>query len=323
MAKKSKKQGKSKKSNKNKPKKMSKGKGSPKGSMSFAMGVCALTNPFCPESINSRWPDNSYTKSVGWSVTNMPQNLSANAAGDVNILLFPEGYYSLGTLTGNSSANSALTAFTAWPTGSVRYRITSWGVRVTCQMTPMTASGMVRVRLFSPMGGSSLATTSIVSNLADASIDIPLARLINEDLFVIPAPLGDNARFFRDTADLSTTLATYKNPGWQIVQLAINGAPASTTNALTFNIFYNLEFVFGDGDASMQFATPPPKNSPALQQGSASVTEQVGNFLEGTAEKVDRIYQSKAFKLGANIAAMAAAAYTGDPRPMLAIRNMD
>jgi hypothetical protein len=321
MAKKSKKQGtKTKKSVKRAPRKQVV---DTKGSMSFAMGVCSLTNPFCPESVNSRWPDNSYTKSVGWSVTNMPQQLSANAAGDVNVLLFPEGYYSLGTLTGNSSANGALTAFTTWPTGTVRYRITSWGVRVSCQMTPMTASGMVRVRLFSPMGGTSLATTSIVSNLADASIDIPLARLINEDLFVIPAPLGDNARFFRDTADFTTTLANYKNPGWQIVQLAINGAPASTTNALVFNIFYNLEFVFGDGDASMQFATPPPRNSPALQQGSASVIETVGNFLEGTAEKVDRIFKSKAFRLGTNMAAMAGAAYTGNPKPLLAIRNMD
>lgn len=301
------------------------GKGSSKGRhglemMSYSMQVCSVTNPFCPEAIGARWPDNSYSKSVGWSITDLQAGLSCDASGNASMLIVPEGYYSSGTLAGTVSTNAAtLVAFASWPANVVRYRITSWGFRLNSQLSPMTVAGMLRVRLFSPMNGSTLGTTSIVNNDCDNAYDIPLARVLNTDLHIIPSPLGDNARYFRDIADFNTTLASYKNPGWQIVQIAVNGAAASTVSAINVSVFFNFEFIFADADPSIKFAQPPPRNNPAVQQGSASVFASIGNFIEGAASKVDALMNSKAARLAGKVGL---SMLTKNPAPMM-IRDVD
>lgn len=292
-----------------------------KDAMHFTMQVCSVTNPFCPESIGARWPDNSYTKSVGWSMTDLTAELGTNGAGGCCALFFPEGCVAQGSVTGTTATFTGSMSFMQnWPTGVVRYRITSWGLRVSTQLSPMTVSGMVRIRLFSPLNGSFFNTTSVTSNMADASHDIPLARLVGKDGFIIPAPLGDvNARQFRDIADFNPVIASYKNPGWQIAQVSISGGPASFAGAVFVNAFYNFELIFADGDAQTAFAQPPPENNLAVREASASVFSSVGNFFDGAVSAVDRLYNSKAARFAGKIGM---AYMTKSPAPLL-IRDVD
>lgn len=264
--------------------------------MSHAMQACSLTNPFCPEAIGARWPDNSYTKSVGYSHTAVPFTLSSDTTENSN--LFLGDVYAYAQNTNASPKTSPYTYTTAvavsgLPSNIARYRITSWGLKLSGIVAPLSASGRVRIRLFSPLTGTTLNSISGTSALADAVYDIPLARLANKDFFIIPAPLGNNARLFRDYASATGTLANWINPGWQCVQVAIDGAPASTA-CIQISAYYNYEFVFADGDASTYFAHPPPASNPVAQQASAGVLEKVGNFFEGTAQALDRVFQSRA-----------------------------
>lgn len=269
--------------------------------------ACALTNPFCESSVGSRWPDDSYTKSVGWSVTNYPKNLDTTAAGSAMRIYFPDqgAPYAdasgiagtVGTFAGAYSMQSSP------PANGVRFRITSWGLRIYSTLSPMNAQGVVRVRLLSPQTGSTLGTVDGATSLADACYDIPIARLLQQDFFVIPAPLGTNARFFRDTTS-SATIASWQNPGWQVVVLSVFGAPASTT-AIFVNAFYNYEYVFADGDASTAFARAPPANSPLVRSVSATLMERIGNFATGTISALDKAYQTTAGRIVMGAAANA------------------
>lgn len=268
----------------------------------FVRDVCSVTNPFCPEAIGARWPDNSYTKSVGWSITDRQMSLGADAAGTAGVVFAGDlgAAYTLGSFSGATATWSAnWSQLTAMPSNSVRYRLTSWGIKVSSNLSKFTAAGMVRVRLFSPISGATLGTSSINSNMADFAMDIPLSRVIEKDLFIVPAALGDNARFFRANESYTSTVANWQNPGWQIVQIAAEGAPASV-NVLNLSIFYNFELVFADGDASNAFAQPPPKPQPGVIKAVAGIVPMIGNAITGTAETVDRLYNTRVGQFVAN-----------------------
>lgn len=284
--------------------------------MGMVKEICSITNPFCPEAVGARWPDNSYTKSVGWSLTNYPMTISTDNNGQGAILYLPEGGYMDPTsITGAGVTYADLQYFVStWPAEVARFRVTSWGLRVNCATSAMLTTGTLRVRLFSPMFGASLISTSLTSNLADASFDIPLSRLINEDLTIIPAPLGDNARYFQVPRNYGAPVSTnWTNIGWQVVQIGIDGG-IPNAGAINVQVFYNFEFAFNDASSSTAFAQPPPASNPTARIVNAGVIEDIGNFLEGSLDKLERLYESKTARLAGRIAT---AAYTRNPALLL------
>lgn len=267
------------------------------GKMRFAMDVCAVSNPFCPEAVGSRWPDNSFTKSSGWSLTNQPTTVTVNASGNGGLLILPTAQNSLASVTGTTATYTTLNSWSL-PADIVRWRVTSYGVRLSSTLSKMTAQGSCLVRLFSPLSLTALGTTDLESVRADASMDIPISRLIEDDFYITPMPLGDNARWFQTgTPQDASTIATAISPGWQVVQIGVVGAPASS-NPIRVNVYYNFEFVFGDGSASSAFATASPPDRPLVRQTNSSVLSSIGNFLEGAAQKVDSVFKSSAFRVG-------------------------
>lgn len=291
------------------------------GAMRFAMETCSISNPFCPEAVAARWPDNSHTKSVGWSLTGQPANLGTNAEGVGAQIYLPTAQRANGTVGAGTSIATFNTTMTNYelPSGVVRWRVTSYGLRINSPLAAMTATGTLHVRLVSPMVGTSLEVLDYTSIRTDAAIDVPISRLIGRDMFIVPKPLGDNARWFNANNPQSNTLVKdINNPGWQIVVLGVSGAPASASAVVRLQLYYNFEFVFEDGSASQAFAIAPPHDQPAVRQANSSVLETIGNFIEGTAEKIDSIFKSKAFQLGGRLAL---SAYTRNPTPM--IMNVD
>lgn len=293
-----------------------------RGLISLAMQTCSVTNPFCPEAIAARWPDDSYSKSVGWSVPGTPVTLTTAASSSLTGMLFVGDLYNTSNPTNATPLTSGPLTFTTLaplvtvPTGIARYRITSWGIKLTGIVAPLSAGGIVRIRLFSPMSGTSLSSISTFSTAADAIYDVPLSRFATKDVFITPASLGSTpAHTFRDFSLATTTLSSWTNPGWQVVLVSVEGATASSA-LLQAQVFAHYELVFVDGDSQTQFAKQPPANNPAVRDASANVFERVGNFVEGTVATVDKLYQSRAMQY---LTAGAMAYGSKSPAPLLAL----
>lgn len=286
----------------------------PSSLMGWVMGTCSVTNPFCPEAKGARWPDNSFTRSVGWGYQNQMTGITTNVSGTGAVMFTASLFntYYGGVVTGTTSAygGSGNPGVTPAMVAS-RYRVTTWGLRLNSTASAMTATGVVTVRLFSPQTMASLTSVDIMATTADASYDIPLSRLIGKDAFVFPMPLGTNARLWESSETASAAMgSTVSTHGWQTVQVALSGAPASSV-PLNIYMYYNFEIVPVDGDGANVFSRAPPMSSPVVREANAGVLERIGNFVEGTAEKVDKLVQTKAFKYLAGAFGTAAAGPQG------------
>lgn len=322
-----------KKKNQQQKKKMPKAKKQPKkrqgrgGGQKVVMGaskaavahaICAITDPFCEGANSGKWPDNSRTKTLVYNQIAVPIQIGANAGGFGSNLFVP-GYTTITAVqssidSGGVTYLDALNVLSA-PSDVGRWRITSWGLRIQCTLSRMTATGTCHIRLYSPDSFSTLVTIPCFSTLADSSMDIPLQRLIDNDEYIIPMPLGSDARLFNPASASPTLFSTGQNCGWQVVNVAVSGAPASVSAAVTVYMYYHVEYAANDGSSTYTFATPPPPSSPALQQGNASVLDRIGNFVSGAASKVEALFQSKA---GSYAAAGIAGYLTAGPAGALA-----
>lgn len=294
------------------------------GSMAQAMAVCSISNPFCPEALGARWPDDSMTKSTPFSFRNVASDILTVSAGEVHsgckVFLpdlypildaanIPTGYPTTANLASAPGPAAAL------PTGIARWRITSWGIKLSCPyVNDMTNQGLVQIRLFSMLSGGVLNQIDFSTTMADSVLDIPLSHLAKKPLHIIPMPLGSNARLFREMPWNSSGLtSSWRNPGWQVVVVGFSGVNAgvvgSTIPVIHAELFYNYELVYEDGAASTAFAIAPPRSNPVAREAQANVLDSIGNFVEGTADRVDRIFQSKAMKL----LSTGLAAYFGGP----------
>jgi len=285
--------------------------GGSQGHIGMAMQVCSITNPFCPEAKGARWPDNSYTKSAGLPIE-AATILSTDANGALGYLFGPtlDSQFAAGTVTAGVAAYTSFTALSGISpfSGVSRYRVTSYGLKLQCTSTQMNTTGRVRIRLLSPLTGASLASVALNTPYADAMLDVPLSRLISQDVYVNLAPLGDNARIFQPYITPGITMANWVNPGWQVAQIGVDGGQVST-QCLCVTWYYNYEVIFDDASTNQLFATAPPLSSPKAQEVSAGVMARVGNFIEGTAQRVDSLFSSAAMKyIGAGVAS-----YFGGP----------
>lgn len=275
----------------------------------MAMQVCSITNPFCPEAIGAKYPDNATTKSATFTLRR-PFIATTDANGNAAWLWAANwgGNGAAATVTGTTAAYTDIVQnMSQFPANVSRYRLVSWGVQVTPIVAPLSASGMIRVRLFSPEGGTSLTSIDTTSNLADDSYDVPLARN-QRDLFILPKRYGMESTMFQNAQTATSVLTDWNNPGWQVIQIAVTNGPANTT-VLQMSVYYHYEVVYLDGDPGNYYATPAPVVAPKVIETSSGVISKIGSFVEGTANTVDRLIQSSAFKyLGA-----AVGAYIGGP----------
>lgn len=272
--------------------------------------VCSITDPFCPGANQGRWPDNSNTKSIAWNIVGQPIFLDTLANGGCAALFVPgrgASYTVATSITGTNVVGVFPDALTAVNSASLpsmsRFRITSWGLKVSCPLSRFTAQGTLAIRCFSPETFAGLSSIELMTSFADCMVDIPLQRIIDSDEYVVSMPLGTDARLFRASAEAPTLLSTGLNLGWQVITVAGLGMPASTAGALSIYVYAHVEYTPADGDANYAFATPPPRSNLLLQETSASTLDKVGNFISGAASKVEALFQSKAVRTLATIGA--------------------
>jgi len=296
-------------------------KGAHTGNAMIAHQICSVTNPFCPEALSGKWPDGSFVKSNVWSVDGAEATITSNATGDGALLFYPGFNYNF---VGYASAvgdtvtfNAAASILAAVPTNVNRFRITSWGLRISTATPAMTTQGMLQIRLFSPITYTSMGIVVKSTRFADTCEDIPLTRLLDKDHFIIPMPMGEDARKWQKTEGATSTWTNFDNIGWQTAVVGVSGAIASTV-VLRINAYYHYELMFNDGEGAVAFATPPPASSPVVREASKGVLERIGGVIEGTAKKIDAVAKSAAFQYAA---AFGASYYSKSPGPVLMIAN--
>jgi len=277
-------------------------KGGGMASMGRAMAVCSITNPFCYDAIGARYPDNSYQKSIPLSFTGFQNALSTDANGNGARMFFPglgmalntPSSITAGTITWAATGGGLVGS--SVPAGAARWRITSMGLRISCSTPLMTTQGIVTISIYSMMDGGYFASTNITDQLCDYMVQIPAARLVEEDQLIVLKPIGPNARLFLDLNKETTTLANWVNPGWQVAQVTLAGGIASNTQGLTINAYYNYELTFAAGSTYEALAAAPPVDDPVVKQASSSVLATIGNHIEGGVAFADRLFQSTAVR---------------------------
>lgn len=259
-----------------------------------------MTNPFCKEAFGARWPDNTMMKTLNWDINGLHVGLRTDVNGAACYMFLPHlvGQYVEGVVTGQSVDFQASPVVAVGdPPTPAAYRLTSYGLKIAVETPPLTTQGFAIVKLYTATNMTSLHTMDLQNAHADAMYTVPLARLINDDLFVIPAPMGDQARLWNTKTPSSGVIFNDLNfnPGFQIITVSIVGAMTDTVAARA-RLYYHYEVSPADSDSSMQYAKAAPKQNLALQQGSAGVLHDFEQFVEGTAEKVDTLINSKAAK---------------------------
>jgi hypothetical protein len=285
------------------------------GQKNFALAkqVCSVSNPFCEEAIGARWPDNSFERTIGYSITNQPISL-LSSSGQNALLFIPDAKYQYvtaasiagGVISWSGTSTQLVTGIT-----DSRWRITSWGLKLRVVSSVMNTTGMCRVRLFSPTDYSQIGSSAIAPTFADASYDVTLASLIEKELHIIPMPISDNARLWQPNSNTNAGWGGNKNAGWQVVQVCVDGAYTTSQACLEIAVFYNYEFSPLVSDSNYAFTVAPTVENLAVQHGNANVLHKVGNFVEGATRAVDTLFMAATGGMGALVkgARLANAAY--------------
>lgn len=269
--------------------------------LSYVRDICAVTNPFCDEAIGSKWPDNSFTKSV--PVTYKTNSVfTTSGDGKLSYLNYVNDvpFISAGVPDGSTPSTFNFATGISFPgvpvvSGIVRRRLTSIGYKISCAGSRMTTQGMLHLRLFSPLTANALAGIDGTTMSADKIMDVPLSRLIDRDIYVVLSPLGINARTFLTPINAPTQpLMQWENPGWQVLLLTVLGAADVTPLSVT--VYSHYEYVYEDSNSNQLFATAAPANNIAVREGSASVIERIGGFVESTNKAIDTLTRSTALR---------------------------
>lgn len=255
--------------------------------MQHVRAVCSVTDPFCPASKNSKWPDgtsgNTMTEQFRGNLT-----VSSLAAGNNLVFFTPQLVY--GILAGASSSGSVVTMATTstiYKTGSMLqthgsfYRIVSFGVIVRGVASATNAAGLVTFGTTSAtpaLGGAYTLGTELYDEVAVKAIQPGLEHSW------ISVPKGSAARQFGsyNTAN-NVALAT---TNWSSLVLEISGANASTA-VVNCEWFMNVEFQLNVNDALTAITTPNPPKITAVEQSVSRIHQGLGSFIDGGVKQVE------------------------------------
>jgi hypothetical protein len=281
-------------------------KGTGTASMRVHEMVCAVTDPFCPAALGSKWPDGNNNRTLSVPAHGRAV-LSCDVNGNACILILP-GYtyqYATATVAGSTPTYAVLGSFAAVVTGAQQYRIVSWGVRMRSLATPMTASGMVRIRVANILSGQNIVANPIdtVGYNVEDSWDQSLAS--TDDVTYVG----------RRTSELSpfndVTMANFNNTvsGWFMipgtgpavlspylpVQISVTGGPASTS-ALDLEFYFHYEVTFNATSQLEQLLTKPIPANTGITDMAARVMDQLPSAIVDSSKTAS--YQAGKSMLG-------------------------
>jgi len=229
-----------------------------------------MVNPFCAEAKGARLPDDDSSNSVGFQIREVI-TAATNAQGMANKVIKPNPTFSFGSYPGgvgdtgfdfsNGGAFSGYTAVadaTSLQSNFSAYRLVSWGVKIMSTGPALTKSGVIRVITSSEKNFEDGVTKNYNGSLFESVVDFPADT---EPIYWIAKPIGVAAREYVG-APGSTASCSFNS-----VIILMNGT-ASVTNALTFEIIYNIEAIVDLKNALSIVARPSEPHRPLAIQAA-------------------------------------------------------
>lgn len=249
-------------------------------------GVCSVTDPFCPASKNSKWPD-------GTSGNTMTEQFRGNAvmssstSGNGCAVLAPAAPYGLLISASSTASTVTMAATYALYTGSATsmlatygqsYRIVSMGAILRCVASATNASGVIT------LGTTGNVPISTVFTLGQEYYDELQMKAIQPgmELSWIAQPKGTEARAFKD---LST--ATVVDNDWTNLVIELSGCPVSISMIMV-EWFVNVEFILKPQMAIASCARQNPAKSASAETAVSKVHQSLGSFIEGGVKQVEQ-----------------------------------
>lgn len=248
--------------------------------LSYIEAVCSINDPFCNAAIGARYMDLGKVRSLPFS-DHTRTTVSTLASGNAAIAFVP-GINNL-PFVGASAIAANVPTWAANLTSNVPfvniadYRIISCGLIIRNIVAPLSASGSVRVRVFSSEGAYNIqqAGFNLTTYNCEEYLDIPLQDC--KEVTVSLKRVDVTAKNFRNvnTAGLPGGLfTTYDPPGFQVATIYVDGAPASTA-AIDVEFFVNYEIVFLASSGMQQVAIPGVKMNPYVSSAMDVVSSEV------------------------------------------------
>jgi hypothetical protein len=289
----------------------------------MAHAICAVTNPFCPESRNSKWPDASANQTLSIPVRQRI-NLTTDAEGEVTKIFtsaYPAGVLG-GTTTAGVFLQTTIANYAPVFLDADSARLVSGGIKVTPITSAVNSQGIINI-LELPPADNILLEYGIVDTTSKNFATYESLPLKSEKaIYSLLRPSGPQSREFNAVQPLTEpVISTYD---WSSVCVNITGGAVSTVVAVV-DIYMNFEVTVGVASSLGFITTRPPGLSNRIIQGSTAITLLSGTY-KGSDETVDQSFMSKAFgylksagsflftnrKSVARLALAGAQAYQGD-----------
>ncbi len=183
-----------------------------------------------------------------------------------------------GVLSGTATFTGLnVTDYTSLTGNGHKYRVCSWGLRVTCTDPALSAQGRLLIRELDDEGATANANTLALS---DNYVSVPITH--DMDYTIIPNHVAESYQEFRPmdalhSTELNDVAAT---PPFRCVSLSIVGAdPSAATGTgraiLSVEVVYNLEIQPAIGTIGMRLSTPPAPHSHALTEAANNTRTNV------------------------------------------------
>jgi hypothetical protein len=283
----------------NKPRKTKRKGGAKTPKPHHISAVCKVTDPFCPASKGSKWPDGTASNTLTEQFRG--QFYIPNPAGNSLTVFSATAPFGLNNATVVGTTATLSAAALIYKTASMletygaSYRIVSFGIIFRCIASATSAAGTIT------LGTAPQPALSAVISLGQESYNEVIVKAIQPGMEVswISAPVGTGARDFVAPSTATTNLSA----DWMSCYCEIQGAG---TNPVAAEWFMNVEFTsLASARALTSIATPNPPKSTAAEQATSHVHTSLGSFVEGGVKAVESAV--------ANAASTALSSFMDDP----------
>lgn len=234
--------------------------------------VCSVMDPFCVHAKNAKYPDLTSALTLPYQ-QHERFTLSTSATGQISTLFYPSYGYNPyfpqnSFAAGVATYGPKLAGINYASVSSVR--LVSFGIIIRSVVAPLSASGVVRVRMFTAPDPSTLATLNVSTYNCDDYMDIPLN--VCKETCVVLKRVDETAKFWKTPGeyDAGFTAPTQTKNGFGQVLINIDGGPASLA-VLDIEYILHWEVKMLDSDVLAQIATPSPQFHPAVQSATDKV----------------------------------------------------
>lgn len=257
--------------------------------------VCGLTDPFCMHAMGAKFPDNSSVRTLPFSFKGV-HTITTNAGGYAGLMFNPSYKFQPICLpvaldAGGLAVNWHESLVFAPITGVMGYRIVSAGFRLKHMCTPLTASGIVRVRSWQSTYTNSYSALTLGSYNCSNHADIPLQDL--KDFAAIITRTAQMPQTFYNVIDDINILEARRLNGFNPISIFVTGAPPNTT-VIDLEYVVNYELVFDEDTGLQQAATPPPPANSLITNAAAKVTSSIPAFFSQGASMMANYIEKKA-----------------------------